>query len=719
MNSSFFDNIRFNNLQLEIKALQNTVTSLAVDIGNTGGIIGDLNMNNHNVTNVNTLNFNGGSSITSSGGEALFLNGYYVYLGGGLEGQGNYIHNVSGLECNTINSGATATLQTVSTNSLNLPYNNTIVGVTGGITVNGSSVLVSPISSDFSLNNHNLTNVNQISLENGVTMSTDPNSGITITTPRTPINLDGSVIYLNGSVECGANNVHSVGDLSCVTMEASTSLSAPLANVTTANLTTANVGTLDLGSGNTITGGYGITLNTNDYPFFCNTNIELSGHYLHNVSDLTTNTITAAAQVTVETVPLTANAGKLLVSGNEVVTSANVNAYVGEFAVGDADINMQKHNILNAGKVDVYGQVLQSQGDNLTVNNNLVVTQTLASDPTTTTYTMFSNYSVVGNTGQSQLLGPLTITNNNLNWNTDIFTWTWTEDFGNSLATLPINGHSLCVTTTDGSPLFEASGKLFSINGNYSSTSQLNLSYTQTFQSGSVDPSDLYTNYWSNTPLVQNYTGDYKIYFLIDNEGSGARNIPACTLTMTLQVQHFPYLPLNVDSLTFGAGNVLNSTNSNLQWKGDDIITTANIESNIPSGIITSSNFSDAITPYLVDYVPVMTQNIIWSQVDAFNIDLPLSGKNSAVVNGKIIYYFFNTSNNVIRGAYEFKLFIYSSGGGGSTWSIDTNSISGTNISNNQLSSAVFSMSGPALIITPTFSNATTYARCILSVDAY
>ena len=115
----------------------------------------------------------------------------------------------------------------------------------------------------------------------------------------------------------------------------------------------------------------------------------------------------------------------------------------------------------------------------------------------------------------------------------------------------------------------------------------------------------------------------------------------------------------------------------------------------------------------------VITQNIIWSQVSEFNIDLPVSGKSSAVVSGKILYYYFDSSSNVIRGAYDFKLFVYSSGGGGTVWSIDTNSISGTNISNNQLSNAVFSMSGTALVISPTFSNSTTYAKCILSVDSY
>ena len=63
--SSFTNGIKLNNLQIQLNTLETEVSNIIASGGGggTGGIIGDLNMNNHSVTNVSTIQLNNSKII--------------------------------------------------------------------------------------------------------------------------------------------------------------------------------------------------------------------------------------------------------------------------------------------------------------------------------------------------------------------------------------------------------------------------------------------------------------------------------------------------------------------------------------------------------------------------------------------------------------------------------------------------------------------------------
>ena len=621
MNSSFFDNIRFNNIQQEIKQLQTAVSDLEINTGNTGaGIVGDLNLNNHNLTDVNTLNFNGGASITTYGGEGIYLNGFYTYLGGGLEGQGNYIHNISDFSCNTFNAGSTATIQNLTANSINLPYNNVITGITGAVTINGSSVLLSPISSDLNLNNHNLTNVNQINLGDGVSMSTNGTYGLTVDASSKPINLNADYIFLNGGVECGSNHIHAVSDIACETMEASTSLTAPIANVTTANLTTANVGTLDLGNGVSMVSGStnGLSINTvssqinlNSSYIFLNGGIECGSNHIHNVGDISCVTAEASTSLTAPTVnvgdvAVTSGSGNLLLgTGNAVLTQNNFLTYFPDSGSGSGfaptateNLNMNNYDITNCGTLELSGKTLVSDPTALASGNNCVVIREASSITQTISLSQSENFSNIANNTPYQF--PFK-TNSQpiLDWLGSDFTLNVSLDFASggimSEMTLIIN-----VSGTSNETIYP-NDALFQINA-----MPLEGGGQSTFLTNFVFNKDTTgANYVNNlnSPTIAGYTGPIQWWYTLilqGQEDNGQGQNLFGSVSLGTSTPSWGDIDIQGSSLVLSGLN-LQSDGTNLSFNGDTILTN-NIETgNVLSTTLLSNPVNAVIPSFYVD----------------------------------------------------------------------------------------------------------------------
>jgi hypothetical protein len=185
MSSNFIQNVRINNLEKQLNTLQAQLASLS-----GGQQIADLDLNNHNIKEVNGIIFNNSTNgtnaqITGDQYYAYYNNRRVLVAGNNLELSGGYIYDSGNI---ALRSGTKLTFGTdPSTPALAMDSNN-------NLTFNNNPVLIG--GDDVDLDGQNITNAGDISLSDGKTITL--NSGVVGNDPSKAVVLGSSYFNLWG-----------------------------------------------------------------------------------------------------------------------------------------------------------------------------------------------------------------------------------------------------------------------------------------------------------------------------------------------------------------------------------------------------------------------------------------------------------------------------------------------------------------------------------------
>ena len=158
--SSFLTNIKLNNLQNQVNILAEEMAQIQVMAGDTGPIIADLNMNNHNILNVPSI-YGGGHQLQISTGAPLYDGVELLTVGGGYVFGSNSLYNFG-----------TLTTKTVGMIDSSSTIRNIACDTSGNISYNGNNLLTNPIEADLDMNSNNITNAKSIGILDGANSNT-------------------------------------------------------------------------------------------------------------------------------------------------------------------------------------------------------------------------------------------------------------------------------------------------------------------------------------------------------------------------------------------------------------------------------------------------------------------------------------------------------------------------------------------------------------------
>lgn len=359
---------------------------------------GDINMNNHSITNINTLssvplaNLN---IVTDTGAnEKLALTGNLDMTGGyGIDNVGaitgftgsdlqiNADGNINIFSTTGPVSGQVVVQTGLTTEAdINMTNGGTLKASTGGINMQGNAIincpsfLSNPMAADLDMAGNSINNVNTITNDTGTLITMTSDAGITLNvTGGAALNLVsaiGSGQYVNVTADIGMNIVTNDGDINIgangnghnlylsvadptnyITMQGKVSMNNnDLDNVTVINNLPSNG--LNINSDNglnlSVTGGNNVIITTSDLDMNGNAIINATGIVTNPLStalDMNSNAINNVTQInnaTGNNIIITSDAGIQLVNngpGSDMILSSTVGQQIQINADGGIQMN--------------------------------------------------------------------------------------------------------------------------------------------------------------------------------------------------------------------------------------------------------------------------------------------------------------------------------------------------------------------------------------------
>ena len=570
---SYINNIKLNNLIRDVNQLETTVANMVA--GGAPVIAGNIDMNNHSLTEVATVEFNSDHTLGTSGADLTYDNAVVVTNNnittyetdnlnpsGDINMDGHYIVDAGKIGFN----GSTYPL--MIDGSQNLTWNGDPVVTSTNITTyetNNSSA-----SSDLNMNGHSV--LDAISLQ--ITDSMNGHEG-----EKT------SLVMLNGGLSTvSASNDEDVRLYIHINETAGQPSYTDFRgqSITNVNQITFSTGG-DLFVDGTpqqklIYGGNSVVLTDTNYESYitfppdagfvdtANANLNMSNFQLNNVSSLDFGGSTA----------LTVDGSDDLTFNSQVVLRAdNYETYItfppdsGFVSTANANLNMANHEINNASSIDFGSSKVISidANDNFTYNNEMVVVR----PQYLPTYTLATNGSCTVVDTETANLPIVTISNDQINFsegfrlslNIPQFEFD-TDD--NYLFSIAVKLHT---------SQFANNGIMFQIKSDAFTTENLgsysSLTGTFDFNPSTAVSGNVTINNMS-APVDPSTTEDYDIYVIVGTQGVG-NDFSSTQINVSLQTLNSSVYD-NLDLGTFGVkldSKVLTNTSGNLTFDGNDV----------------------------------------------------------------------------------------------------------------------------------------------------
>ena len=687
--SSFLLGIKVNQLQKEINQVQQEIAALQAQTGGTVPLAGDLNLNNHDLLNVDEIQLNSatfaGRVLTLDNNNVLVYENNPVLTSNvntNIDMNNNTIINASSIESTGYKIGENTI---TNDGSNNLLYNSNQVITENYLTTNNYFTNTAPTSLD--MNNNNITGVVQLISQyvqgDDVKVLDQSESGNqyysiqTVNGGLTTNDNGGDVRwYLNTNQNPSGNyNMNfdnfPVTNASTITFKNGQTLgiTGPTGGYLTygADTILTNNNIDDLYTPSNLTASQDIDLqnhnikNANQIQFSSHTLEEVSGNLQYNGNDVITlqasNTLN---DVTVNNLTfngfstLTAsNADNLTYNSHVVLTNANYANYVVDstYSGGNviSDINLLNNNLIMKDKI-----VSVDENDNLCVNDNKIITQSTTVSRTTFT----ADFSSI-TTPTSFYSDNINITNAQL---TDILNNNYSINVKFSCQST--NGFycKLLLSTNELTPqnYFSADGTMIEIDENAISH-DVSGDYYFTYQFNKTTTLPNTINNLSNTPLVSNYTGDFFMNVVVSS------NTPSTTIsgfTSEITLQSPPaYGNTDIGTELVISGKTVNVDNDdNLNFNNNVLLDTNNLQSKLPPSlnlngyeILTQGNMPQN---YLYQYISNNSSNAPPLTVNKLIIAYPI---DICLVDGYIIGYSNAGAYQVFMHSFNFGCFMQES----------------------------------------------------------
>jgi hypothetical protein len=563
-------------LSKQLNELEDVVA--LIQSGQVPPLIGDLDMNNHNLVQVGQLQMGDTNTVIlqpySGNNQLLDVSGG-INLGGDLN----------------MNNSALKNTEYVSFygNSAQLTESD------GNITYGGDALLTSSINTDIDLNSHNITNVNGILLDDQA--SGAPQHWLTLVNGGlTAVNTEQSgdvqfAITINESLagrsytdfrSFGVSHLGQIGFYNGGSLN-TTGSPAELVYDDSTVLTSANYTTY-------ITGSTGFEPNAD-------ANLDMNNFNIENVN---TVNMGASNDISVRGSDLTYNS-------STVITADNITAFIPPDAITESNGQLY------------FGTTYQ-----------------LCARPEktySTTIPFFNNgsFPTLNTSPNSQLISSWT-TIPNLNWSTAQIALNFNFTV-NGVYQIPFWGTNfligILVETEDGTGYFETDGSAFLVSSAQANGVVNDDNYSEAFSwdsstagipnniitSTSPSVGGLYVNFLDNTPLVANYSGSFKIGLAIKNsavEVPLSVNINA-SMTVTAIVDGWGNLDLQDGDLVLNS-KVLKNNEGVLNWDGTDMDTFSSINFSADNSVLSSSGNVLTYNSFPVSVSSANDQKYIFTQ---------------------------------------------------------------------------------------------------------
>jgi hypothetical protein len=534
--SNFIQNIQINNLTRQLNGLSTTVANLQV--GGAPLIAGDIDMNQHSITELNSIQFNNNTTLEPSGAN-LEYDGEVVVLANTLA---DYQQNPSASDLDMNNKN-------IINVKNNINFNNS--GVLGNFSFNN---YVFEIDRDFNVDGNSLRNVGGI-YTNSIFLADGPtnyqqffhyNEGFyTIATGG-----NDTRAYINVQTDAAGRTLGKYN---------TNFLNTPITNLTSLTFQNQNTNAQQT-----------LTINSSDNSLVYNSNTvitaanisqyEISNVVISSDVDYENNSITNLNSIEFSTSDVLLVASDNLEYNNSIViTEANIDGYLP--TIPDNELVSSDGVIYTA---DLSNQLCSRQR---TIINNSVL---LASDGE-----LSSNFGETATFGSLQNVGPI-------NWSNFSGDFTLSFAIAGFLET-PFNNQiefnvGVRILTADGTPYFNSDGFGFKVaysdmTQNFDSNTDRNLvTYAATI-----------THNDFGTPLVADYSGNFQVILAFEN--TNPVEIPILVIvdmdsTLDITAASQNYDPLSLDDGQLNLNSViLQNSDGALLWNGDEIITEATFQS--------------------------------------------------------------------------------------------------------------------------------------------
>ena len=551
--SNFIQNIQINNLTRQLNGLATTVSNMQV--GGAPTIAGNIDMNNYSLTEVNSIQFNNNTTLEPAGSNLEF-NGEAIVLQSDLA---DYQQNPSSsdLDMNQHN---------ILNINDNLNFKN--AGVQGNISFNN---YVFEIDRDLSLNDNIIRDVGGI-YSNNFFLKEGPNYQQLL-----QYNEGLYTISSAGSDTRAYINVQLDPAGKAASKFNTNFLNNPITNLTSLTFQNQNTNAQQT-----------LTINSSDNSLVYNNSVVITAANINNYED---NNITSDTNFNNNNLY---NVDSLIFSTSDTLTIASSNLqYNGEIVVTAATIGeylptIPDNELISSDGV-VYTADLSKQfcTRQRTIIENTVL---LSSDGALT-----SAFGVTDVFGSIQNVG-------SINWSnfSSVFDLSFTID---GWFETPFNEQiefnvGVRVLTADGSPYFNNDGFGFKIPFS-EMTQNIDIGQDKNFitYNATITNNDAFLN---ATPLVPDYTGDFKVILAFEN--TNPPEIPIlviinmnATLDITAASQEYDALILDNGQLNLN-NVILQNSDGALLWDSNEIITTASFQSQFNPMTVDLSLGSNDIT---------------------------------------------------------------------------------------------------------------------------